>query len=60
MLRAIIRNKVKDKYSGGEWENIETIDVNCPELESILSSGGYGDGGYQIAQLVGIEVLKQP
>lgn len=60
MLRAVICEKSKDQCNGAEYERLITLDFDCPALEEALRSGGMSEGGYQIPQLVGIEVLPQP
>lgn len=57
MLRFIIREKWKDGFSGAEGERIRTLDVDVPELQDALTIGGYSEHSYDIANLVGVEVL---
>ena len=59
MLRFIISRKHRDTVSGAEWSGMETIDVECPTLEGALKRGGYGEGGYDISQLIGVEMHAQ-
>lgn len=60
MLRFVVRRKQKDSLvSGAEWETLETIDVDLPELERRLEQGGFGDSGYDVTELVGVEVLPK-
>lgn len=58
MLRFIIRTKWRDGISGAEGEHFKTLDVDVPELQDALSIGGYGESGYDMAQLVGVEFLR--
>jgi len=57
MLRAIIKRKWKDAYSGLETEEFETVDFKCDDLEQVIRIGGYGDGGFDHRSVVGVEVL---
>lgn len=60
MLRFILRRKTRDEYNGGfEHESFETIEINVPELESLLTRGGSGPSGYDATSLVGIEVSPE-
>lgn len=56
MLRFIIKNRWSDGISGAEGECLKTIDIDAPELQDALT-GGYGQQGYDIASLVGVEIL---
>lgn len=58
MLRFIVRRKTRDNESGYEGESHFTIDANVPELERALGSGGIGHHGYDVTELVGVEVLE--
>ncbi len=60
MMRAIIRRKYKDRANGLETENFETFDFDHPELEGILTGGGYAEDGYDHRELCGIELLPVP
>ncbi|MBM3299185.1 MAG: hypothetical protein FJY85_04445 [Deltaproteobacteria bacterium] len=57
MLRAILKRKQADMISGAQWERLYTFDFDSPELERELQSGGRGDTGYDLTELVGIEML---
>jgi hypothetical protein len=57
MLRFIIRSKYKDRCNGVECERLTTIDGEVPQLESILRGGGFAEDGYELYELVGVEVL---
>ena len=37
--------------------DIRTLDVDVPELQDALTLGGYSEHSYDIANLVGVEVL---
>jgi hypothetical protein len=60
MLRFIICNKWRDGHSGAEGERLITLDVDVPELHDALTVGGYSEHSYDIAQLIGVEILPQP
>lgn len=56
MLRAIIKRKWKDSANGATGEQIMTLDFVCEALQSELSRGGLSEDGYEIFELVGVEV----
>lgn len=60
MLRFIIRRRYKDQWSGLEDDGFETVDIDVPELERILTSGGFGEHSWDIRSLAGVEVLPAP
>lgn len=57
MLRFIIKRKEKDQNNGLERETIETMDIECDELEAILVGGGYSETGYDYREVAGVECL---
>lgn len=57
MLRMIIRRRYKDQWNGLEMEDFETVDIDIQKLEQILTGGGTSENGYDIRELVGVEVL---
>lgn len=57
MLRFILKKKWRDGISGAEGEYFETLDSVVPKLQEALSKGGFGESGYDMVQLVGVEVL---
>lgn len=57
MLRFIIKNKWRDGTSRAEGEDLRTLDIDVPELQDALTVGGYGESGYDMASLLGVEVL---
>lgn len=59
MLRFIIKNKWRDGASGAEGEDLRTLDIDVPDLQDALTVGGYGESGYDMASLVGVEVLPK-
>lgn len=59
MLRAIFRRRMRDAISGCEVTNqIFSFRVDVPSIESELRKGGFGESGYEIVELIGIEVEK--
>lgn len=59
MLRAIIRYDIKDSVSGATWTTYGTVDFEAPALQKRLTGGGYGQTGYDIPTVIGIEVLEE-
>lgn len=57
MLRFIIKRDIKDGYSGLVNSGFETIDIDVPELEAILTGGGFSEHSYDARSLAGVEVL---
>lgn len=60
MLRFIIRRRCKDRATGLETEGFETVDIEVPELERIITGGGFAEDGYDDRELAGVEVLREP
>lgn len=62
MLRFVLKKKT---YDGIEHrgEYLKTLDADVPELERMLTSGGYGGGpngdSFEETMLVGVEVLAE-
>ena len=59
MLRFIVRGKYKDTCNGAEFERLMTIDDEAHKLENVLRMGGFAEGGYELYELVGVEVLEE-
>lgn len=60
-LRFIIEHSRRDSISDATWKTLETIDIDVPELENLLCSGGLGETGHSIRTLIGVEIKrKQP
>jgi hypothetical protein len=57
MIRFFIRRKFRDAISGLESDELESITIDCPQVEAVLTSGGYGENGYDHRQVVGAEVV---
>lgn len=60
MLRIIIRRRMLSRLSTLDTCELETLDVNCPELEAVLRGGGQGPDEYDYRQVAGVEVLPEP
>lgn len=56
MLRFIVRADVKHG-SGYVGSSYKTIDLAVPELERELTRGGFDEDRYDLATLVGVEIL---
>ncbi len=59
MIRAVLRRRWADKISGASTDQLFTLDFDCPELEEALLKGGYGESGFDMTDLVGVEVLPK-
>lgn len=59
MLRFIIERKTLDSSTQMTTVGHYTIDSEVPELEDELTRGGFGDGGYDMCRLIGVEVLAE-
>lgn len=57
MLRFIVKVTSKEELSGAECERMFTLDADVPALEAQLTRGGFSQYGYEVAHLVGVEVL---
>lgn len=57
MIRFIINRRIKDRMSGLETSEFETVDCDAPELERVLLGGGMGQDSYDYRALFGAEVL---
>lgn len=59
MLRAIFRRRMRDAISGCEITNqLFSFRVDVPSIESELRKGGFGEAGYEIVELIGMEIEK--
>lgn len=59
MMRAIIKQHRKDPTSGAETQAFRTVDFDVPELEELLTGGGFGEDGYDTRALIGLEFLPK-
>jgi hypothetical protein len=57
MLRFILKNTVHNESLEFHSSRLVTVDVECPEIEKRLTDGGCGPDGYDMTELVGVEVL---
>jgi hypothetical protein len=57
MIRFIIEHDTCNLTTDYRHKELQTIDIDIPELEKILSPGGIGDG-WSLSRLVGVEVIK--
>jgi hypothetical protein len=60
MIRFVVKVKWKCQYSGADGEEIRTFDIDVPELQKALTVGGFSEGGFELAQLLGVEILPPP
>lgn len=58
MLRFIIKTQYTDLHSGLARTAYFTTDVDVPEIEAVLTSGGVGESGTESHELVGVEILQ--
>jgi hypothetical protein len=60
MIRIIIRTddaSMAAHVGGAVLTQYKTIDVDLPEVEALLSSGGSSEDSFRHVQAVGIEIL---
>ena len=60
MIRVILKRSTLDttfEQYPDRVDTFRTIDIECPEIEAALKSGGCGPRGFDQTQLVGIEVI---
>jgi hypothetical protein len=58
MLRFILKRTYHNEIVEEHLVEHKTLDIDVPNLEKILLSGGSGEGGYDYTVLLGIEVIK--
>ena len=58
MIRFILQTSYRYEASGMEGQDFHTLDLEVPELEKQLTSGGFGETGYQRTELRGAEVIR--
>ena len=57
-LRFLMEKKIKHEGSGGENTSYYTL-TDVEQLECSLRAGGHSQYGYEIHQLLGVEVLTE-
>jgi len=57
MLRFIIKCQESNNDIGIQNTRLYTIDCDVAELEQALRRGGFSENGYEIHDLVGVEVI---
>lgn len=60
MIRLIVQRHEMNCNTGEDRRDFFTLDVDLPDLEAMLTSGGRGEMGFESWQLLGAEVLRQP
>ena len=60
MLRFILKRSLKNVYEGAILTHHTTLDVDCPELEQKLASGGTGLDRFDITSVLDVEILPTP
>jgi hypothetical protein len=57
MIRFIIKRRLSDSVSQARTTTHETIDAECPDLQRALEGSSWGPRGYDLREVVGVEVL---
>lgn len=57
MIRFILKRKHRDNISGAEWTEMETFESHFSPLQAALQRGGMGQDGYDLTELVGVEIV---
>lgn len=58
MIRFIVKRKFKgDPYAAGH-DTFETFFADVPILEEALTRGGVSQNGYDVTELVGVEIIR--
>lgn len=58
MLRFILKRETNNENIGYCGTGYDTILLDVPELETLLTRGGCGEGGFDETTLIGVEVVK--
>ena len=58
MLRIILKRICHNEDLQIHDEALFTVDIEQPEIEALLRSGGCGNGGYERTRVIGVEVLE--
>ena len=56
MLKFILKRSTKDSNNGLESSVFITVDCRCEELELLLTNGGVSETGYDVTDLLGVEI----
>jgi hypothetical protein len=59
MLRAILKRQFRDAASGMTSESFTTLDFDEPDLEELLRSGGFREGGFEAINLIGFGFIDE-
>ncbi len=59
MIRFIIKRRSLDQHIDLKTEDFYTVDCDVPELEAALSRGGHGTYGFEVHDLIGVEILSK-
>lgn len=61
MIRFILKRRFDNAHNNlGCVESLLTLDAEVPELQRWLTSGGWGNAGFEHIELVGAEILPEP
>ena len=58
MIRLLLRTTFSDTYSNASGTEYHSHEINDPELERKLTSGGYGESGHNRTELIGAEIAS--
>ena len=39
------------------WQEHTTVDIEVPQLQALLESGGFGETGHEITTLIGAQII---
>ena len=59
MIRLILRTTSHDGSTNRHTVSHHTIDMDLPELEKLLVSGGFSEDSYKITELIDAEIINQ-
>ena len=57
MLKFILKRMIKDSNNGLESTVFITVDCRSEELELLLTKGGVSESGYDVTDMVGVEII---
>lgn len=58
MLKAILKRTWREEISGATGTQYLTVDFDAPEVEAQMRRGGLNETGFEVVELLGIEVLN--